>query len=135
MQDGFEQAGLDQEGPGKDKVEPNTIIRATVAEATDLPDSAFVRVDEADEPVHEPESSLGQYEEGIQPGSLDAHEPAVVSNATDLLDKVRNFNGDFVDDVYLSEEQRPKIGRASCRERERSSVVTESLQSEQREHM
>src|SRR5690625_4456298 len=90
MQDGFEQAGLDQEGPGKDKVEPNTIIRATVAEATDLPDSAFVRVDEADEPVHEPESSLGQYEEGIQPGSLDAHEPGVVSNATDLLDKVRS---------------------------------------------
>src|SRR5690625_5767559 len=82
-------------------------MRATVAEATDLPDSAFVRVDEAGEPVHEPESSLGQYEEGIQPGSLDAHEPAVVSNATDLLDKVRNFNGDFVDDVDLSEEQRP----------------------------
>lgn len=109
MQDGFEQAALDQEGPGKDKVEPNTIIRATVAEATDLPDSAFVRVDEAGEPVHEPESSLGQYEEGIQPGSLDAHEPAVVSNATDLLDKVRNFNGDFVDDVYLSEEQRPTL--------------------------
>lgn len=94
------------EGLEKVKVKPSPIIRATVAEATDLPDSAFVS---AEEPVEVADASLSQYEEGIEPGPVDAHEPTVVSNATDLLDKVRNFNGDFVDDVYLSEEQRPTL--------------------------
>ncbi|MDQ2078489.1 M15 family metallopeptidase [Marinimicrobium sp. ABcell2] len=94
-----------KEGLKPVQIEPETVIRATVGEATDLPDSAYVK-------AAQPEAlkpSTAKLEGGLKPEQLDKGEPPVVDTSTDLLDKVRNFDGDFVDDVYLTEAERPTL--------------------------
>ncbi len=99
--------------PGRDSV-----LRAKIAEATELPSLDELAEELAAQPpmatpvdtaLKTPVMGSTSNTSVNASSALLSGEPGVENQRQLLLEKVRNFNGDFIDDIFLPESERPTL--------------------------
>ncbi|WP_051235158.1 M15 family metallopeptidase [Marinimicrobium agarilyticum] len=104
-----EVAALLRPEPGSE----TSALRAKVADATELPSLDELAEELAGQPPVVPAPQLAQNvpasEPAAKPGEVLPEEPVGGDQRQLLLEKVRNFNGDFIDDIFLPEAERPTL--------------------------
>lgn len=89
-----------------------TVVKGRVADATDMPDLGDVRLPELTlTPSEAVASSPGKPDDATatQPGAFAGSDVPSLSERDRLLERVRNFDGNFSDDIYLPEAERPAL--------------------------
>lgn len=89
-----------------------TQVKGRVANATDMPDLGDVKVPELDLTAAEATATVPETPENAtatQPGAFAGSDLPNLNERERLLERVRNFDGNFVDDIYLPEAERPAL--------------------------